>query len=37
MQHRIVKYKYAEYTGICPKTLAHDQQKQHDQLKMTEY
>ena len=31
MQHRIVncKFKCAEYTGICPKKLAHDQQKRN--------
>ena len=38
MQHRIVKFKYAEYTGICKKKYAHDQQKKNrDQKKMTEY
>ena len=36
MQHRIVKFKYAEYTGIRKKH-AHDQQKSTCSKTMTEY
>ena len=38
IQHRIIKFKYAEYIGICQKKHAHDQPKKHMiKKKMTEY
>ena len=37
IQHRIVKFKYAEYTGFCQKTCSWSAKKNRDQKKMTEY
>ena len=37
MQHRIVKFKYAEYTGICQKTCSWSAKEKPWSKKMTEY
>ena len=37
MQHRIVKFKYAEYTGICQKNMLMISKRKTVIKKMTEY